>query len=455
MYYLGINHTGDHDSSVALISDERVIAAAAEERFTRIKHDANFPHQALKYCLQTENIGINDLQGIACTVSPKITDFVGVKAASKLLLNSRHQTLFSAWPGLAYKLLRMPRITADILGEEYGYKGLFDSTRHHLSHGYSSFWLSGFEDAIVIVIDGTGEHETCTVYHGKNSILKRLYCIYRPFSLGLVYSEITSHLGFNKYRDEYKVMGLAAYGKPQYIDQFRKIVKIVKDGRYKIDLNYFNLVGDYIHGVSQLFENSFGRKRLSGENITDRHRNIAASLQNVTNETLCHIAKHAKQITGSKNICLSGGIALNGVANSYIKENGLFDEIFVDPAPDDSGAAIGAALHLKANVSPINRRPSQVREGFWGPEYENDFIKNILSSYKLGHKFLRKPSREAALQISNGKIIGWFQGRMEWGPRALGTRSILADPRINLSSSVKNSGHLPLRFWRTRHPNIL
>jgi len=427
MYILGLNCLTDHDSSVALLKDGKVVAAAAEERFTRLKHDSRFPYKAIEHCLAQGNISLNDIQQIGFSwnvswrTSGLLANWIGRAKCLPYSYNIKE------WFFLYNGFRNIQTKTEQTLRNELGYKNIFYRVGHHLSHAAAAFYLSPYEEAAVLTVDGTGEHSTATFCHAQKKKINILGEIVRPASIGLFYGEMTGYLGFAKYRDEYKIMGLASYGSPVYKDKFRKMLRLTENGKFELDLKYFKMYGDFINGFSKYFYNEFGPRRSKGQPISRYYMDIASSLQSVTEDVICHMAGWLATRTGCRNLCLSGGVALNGVANAAILKRKIFDEIFIDPAADDSGTSLGAALYLNNNIFAGER--ITMSSTFWGPGYADQEILSILNRNKIRFEKHENITSVCAELLAQGKLIGWFQGRMEWGPRALGNRSILADPR--------------------------
>lgn len=429
------------------------MAAASEERFTRLKHDSRFPYQAIEYCLAQENISINDIQqvGFSWNISPKTlvspSNWAGMVRCLPYSCNLKNWLiLYNGFRNIQIK-------TEQILRKDLGYKNTFTKVGHHLSHAAAAFYLSPYKEAAVLTVDGTGEHASATFGYAQNNKINILKETVRPDSIGLLYGEMTGYLGFAKYRDEYKVMGLAAYGSPAYKGRFMKMIRLLKKGEFELDLKYFELYGDFINGFSKLFYEEFGPPRLKGQSISKHYMDIASSLQSVTEDVICHMAGWLAEHTGGRNLCLSGGVTLNGVANASILKRKIFDNIFIDPAADDSGTSLGAALYLHNKQYAVEK--TGISNAFWGPEYDDQEILNILKRNKISFEKHENISEKCAELLAKGKLIGWFQGRMEWGPRALGNRSILADPRKAEMKDVVNSSIKYREEFRPFAPAVL
>ncbi len=314
--------------------------------------------------------------------------------------------------------------------KELGYTGKVYYVQHHESHAASSFYSSGFDEAAIVTVDGVGEWATATIGHGKGKTIELKKEIHFPHSLGLLYSAITYYLGFKVNSAEYKVMGLAPYGKPKYIDKFHELIDIKDDGSFKLNMKYFT----YEWGLRMTgakLEKLFGEPRRKGESeLTQFHKDIAASLQAVTEEAMLNICNHAHEITGSKSLCLAGGVALNCVANGRILNAGIFEDAFIQPASGDAGGALGVAQMIWHQQFDGQRQP-KTEHVYWGTEYSNEPIKKLLDAESLPYEELEEYQLiDTVSSLLEGEnVIGWFQGRMEFGPRALGNRSIIADAR--------------------------
>jgi len=431
-YILGIS-CFYHDSSACLLQDGKLLSAAQEERFTRIKHDENFPKNAIKFCLEDANINIDDIEYIVFYEKP-ILKF-------DRLIN----TYIKNWPrGLRFFLRSMPiwlnkKIwISSIIKKElqklsstsanHETKILF--VPHHISHAASSYFLSDFKEATVVTIDGVGEKSTTSIGIGKENNLELKKEIHFPHSLGLFYSAFTYFLGFKVNSAEYKVMGLAPYGKAKYKDKIRKLIKIYQDGSFKLDMKYFSYEYD-LKMTGKKFEKHFAKKRRKeDEKLEQFHKDIAASLQEVLEEIVLKILDFAHKKYPSENLCLSGGVALNCVANGKIIKKSKFKNLFIFPAAGDAGGSVGAALFAHHCIFK-NQKRSPLKDVFLGPKFKNQEIKEFLDKYSIRYEEKDREvlHKKIAKKINENKVIGLFQGRMEFGPRALGHRSIIADPR--------------------------
>lgn len=422
-----------HDSAAALVVDGMLIAAAQEERFTRKKHDSNFPHEAIRYCLACQGIAIDEVDFVVFYDKP-VLKFV------RLL-----ETYIQVWPkGLASFLMAMGTWlkeklwTEDLIRKHLRYSGEILFAEHHYSHAASAYYGSDFDDAVVVTMDGVGEWDTTTIGYGSGNHLELTKTIHFPHSLGLLYSALTYYLGFKVNSAEYKVMGLAPYGNPDiYYDKFKQLITVKDDGSYQLDMRYFS----YEYGVTMTnkkFDELFGGPPRGAESkLEQHHKDIAAALQKVTEEVVMKMVVYAKSLHPCDNLCMAGGVALNCVANGKILQSGLFKNIYIQPAAGDAGGALGAAWYVYYDVLKNPKKKQTMPHAFFGPEFSNEEIERFLLSVQqtipvpLAYKKVADSelSAEVADLIVGSNVIGWFQGRMEFGPRSLGSRSILADAR--------------------------
>ena len=428
-YILGITCYGSHDAAAALIEDGNVISAVEEERFSRKKFDNSFPKNSIDYCLKYSGIGANDLDAIAFFWDPRLYFAKRLKHFFRYLPNTLNLIRFGGDQG------RLSNIERE-LRKLYNYKGKFCFVEHHLAHAASAFMLSPFEKASIVSIDGIGEFDTTWCGVGEGCIIRPIYKLSAPYSLGQVYSSVTQYLGFSPLSDEYKVMGLAAYGEPKFIDHFREIIPL--DSKlYKVDIRYFCYFWGGKKRYSGKFERVFGPPRKPNEEISERHKDIAASLQMRTEEVMCHIVKKAVEYTGINDVCLAGGVALNSVANGLLTENKIAGNIFIPPCASDSGASLGAALFVHYQAADCDRRAC-LKTAFLGPAYDAKSIEAILNKKKIKYRKVDNVYIEGARFLKEGKVIGWFRGRMEFGQRALGARSIIANPQFPEMKDIVN-----------------
>jgi carbamoyltransferase len=410
-----------HDSACCLLRDGALVAAAEEERFSRAKHDPGIPAGAFRYCLRQASLAVSDLDCVAYYEDPV------KKLARQLWMSAQGQPL-RADAARRMDGGRPRREIRDLLG----FDGEVVFVDHHQAHAASSFFFSGFPDAAILTVDGVGEWATTTYGRAEGADIELFEEVSFPDSLGLLYSAITAYLGFSVNDGEYKVMGLAPYGSTRYADQVRKLVQIQDGGQYRLDMKYF----DYLRGnrmYSDALVELFGQPAREAEtDILQFHQDVARSLQAVLEEVLLDKVKYLHRKVPSENLCMAGGVALNCVANGVILREGPFKRLFVQPAAGDSGGALGAAA--LAHVKLTGRRPGHKLEHVYlGPAFSNDEVRELVEAAPLkAHDFTGRESdllEATAQRLAAGKVIGWFHGRMEFGPRALGARSILADPR--------------------------
>jgi carbamoyltransferase len=435
MYVLGIN-AAFHDSAACLLKDGKLLAAAEDERFTHIKHGKRpvpfstweLPFHAIDYCLKVAGITLKDVDHIAYSFDPYLLlgDHQG-KSSIEIPLEPGDDQLNNQWrnpwdPLFLSAMVNAPRQLVD--GYPHHLQQRFIGAKvddfewhfveHHIAHAASSFHCSPFDRAAVLTIDGRGEKATTTYSIGSGNSLKRIGQVDMPHSLGLLYEDVTTHLGFLHSSDEYKVMALASYGNPLYADDFREMIKLGENGQYTV--------------TNQNLTQRFGPKRLRHEEFTGKHFDIAHSLQVVLEETVLKITEWLQQETGEENLCFAGGVALNCVLNGRIRDQGLFKNIWVQPASGDDGTALGAALWIDAQQRNRIEKSFVMDHAYWGPEYSDAEIEKFIKWAKVPYKKLENIAEETAEILAQDKIIGWYQGRMEYGPRALGSRSILASP---------------------------
>jgi carbamoyltransferase len=409
-----------HDAACCLLVDGKIAAAAEEERFTRLKADPRMPQLAFRYCLEDAGLRISDIDCVAYYEDP-------VKKLARQLWSG----VLGDKPDItgAYHPTRVEQQIRQLLG----FEGEIRYYDHHLSHAASSFFFSGFEDAAILTVDGVGEWATTTYGIGRQDGIKIFEEVQFPDSLGLLYSTITSYLGFEVNEGEYKVMGLAPYGRPLYMEQLHRLVHQAAGGQYQLDMKYFGFLKGtcmYTGELSSLFERP---PRKQDEPIEQFHKDLAKSLQVALEEILLSLAKYLFQKTGIPNLCMAGGVALNCVANGNILRKGPFNRLFVQPAANDAGGALGAAALAHVDITHDCTSFRRLEQVYLGPGYSSGKVQQLLQATSLKYEDHRKDSggmlRGAAQRLATGKVIGWMQGRMEFGPRSLGARSILADPR--------------------------
>jgi carbamoyltransferase len=452
-----------HDSAAALLVDGKVIAAAQEERFTRIKHDPEFPEHAINYCLKTAGISADQLDHVVFYDKPFLK-FERILETYMAFAPRGFQSFQKALPTwvkekLFQKNLIVKKFEAYDEASNWSEKLLF--AEHHQSHAASAFYPSPFENAAILTMDGVGEWATTSLAIGQGSKLDITHEIHFPHSLGLLYSAFTYYTGFKVNSGEYKVMGLAPYGDPVYAQKILdNLIDLKEDGSFRMDMSYF----DYCTGLTmtndrldQLFG---GLKRSAPEELTQQHMDLAASIQAVTEEVVLRMTRSLAKTTGMRNLCLAGGVALNCVANGKVLRDNAFENVWVQPAAGDAGGALGAALAVHHGLldqpRAVNKNDS-MKGSYLGPEFDQADIEKRLTV--AGASFSTLPPEETpvatAQALADGKAIGWFQGRMEYGPRALGNRSILGDPRSATMQSVLNLKVKYRESFRPFAPSVL
>ena len=453
-----------HDSAATLIQDGNIIAAAQEERFSRKKHDERFPKNAIKYVLEEANIELSQVDYIVFFEKPFLK-FERLLETYLAFAPKGFKSFSLAMPIWLREKLFQKKYLFDLLQElDKNFNNIkkIKFSEHHYSHAASAFYPSPFDEAIILTLDGVGEWATTTVAHGKGSEITMLKEIHFPHSLGLLYSAFTYYTGFKVNSGEYKVMGLAPYGKPIYKDLILdNLIDVKEDGSFRLDMSYFNFATG-LTMTNKKFEKLFGQpvRKKEDELLTQFHMDIASSIQAVTEEIVIKLTKDIAKKYNLKNLCMAGGVALNCVANGKVLANKTFENIWVQPAAGDAGGSLGAALAYWYQELKHKRKinPKDSMEGsYLGPRFENSIIEKELVSLNADFK---KNSEEELINIladelSREKTVGWFQGRMEFGPRALGARSILADPR---SEKIQKELNLKIKFresFRPFAPSIL
>jgi len=435
-----------HDSAAALIKDGILVAAAQEERFTRKKHDQDFPTNAIHYCLQEGALQAQDLDYIGFYDKP-FTKFERLLTTYIATFPKGFHSFLKAMPVWLKEKLWIPQKIREELGDTA--KILF--IEHHLSHAASAFFVSPFSEAAILTADGVGEWETTTMGIGNDRTLTLTQSIHFPHSLGLLYSAFTYYLGFRVNSAEYKVMGLAPYGKPVFADLIlRELVSLKEDGSFRLNMKYFA----YDYGLTMTnnrFHTLFGvPPRTPESTLTQFHKDVAASIQHVTDEIMLRMTTDLHVKTGSDNLCLAGGVALNCVSNSKVLASSGFKQMFIQPAAGDAGGSVGAAFYIY-NMLLKNERTYTWSHNFLGPEYSNEAIEQVLNQLNLGGERFSDDIllKRTAQLIADQQVVGWFQGRMEFGPRSLGARSILADARNPENYSRVN---LKIKFRESFRP---
>ncbi|MDT8411606.1 MAG: carbamoyltransferase C-terminal domain-containing protein [Vicingaceae bacterium] len=465
MYILGIN-AYHGDSSACILKDGNVIAASEEERFRRIKHWAGFPSEAIKFCLGEANIDITQVDYITISRDPSANihkkilhaakNLVSVKALKDRLANTKKVGSVKA------ELSKVFNIPEDQIKAEV------KNIEHHRSHLASAFFASPFDEAAILSIDGFGDFTSTMIATGRGNKIEVLDTVIYPHSAGIFYTALTQYLGFPHYGDEYKVMGLAPYGEPKYIDELKKIILFKDNGLFELNTNYFKHAKE---GVAMSWENGdphidsifseeleklLGPARKKEDELTQKHKDIATSVQRVTEELIFHILNHLQKRTGLKNICIAGGVAQNSVANGKILEKTTFEHIYIPSAGHDAGTALGSALWLYNHILENDRLPA-FYNAYTGAKSTNEEVEVCLKSENIEYT---KYNDEELLEIVSdalvdGKVIGWFQGRAEFGPRALGHRSIIVDPRRTDAKELLNAKIKRRESFRPFAPSIL
>jgi carbamoyltransferase len=452
-----------HDSAACILVNGKIVAAAQEERFTRKKHDPNYPHNAIEFVLKFANLKLSEVDQIVFFEKPflkfeRLLETYVAFAPKGFVSFSKAMPLW-----IKEKLFQKNLLFNKLKNHDENYKSdenIFFSD-HHLSHAASAFFPSPFDEAVILTADGVGEWATTTVAVGKNETLEIKKEIHFPHSLGLLYSAFTYYTGFKVNSGEYKLMGLAPYGNPIYVDKVKQLVDLKDDGSFRLDQKYFN----YATGLTmtnEKFNNLFGQKPRNPKNekITQFYMDIAASIQKVTEQIMINLAKSIREEYGIKNLCLAGGVALNCVANGKILKEKIFENIWIQPAAGDAGGSLGAALalwHIDQGNKRLVNSNDDMKGSYLGAEFDQEEIETELKN--LGANFetfsYEELINKTAEFLSNEKAIGWFQGRMEFGPRALGGRSILGDPR---SDKMQKNLNLKVKYresFRPFAPSIL
>jgi carbamoyltransferase len=448
MISIGINYSQMHDSSACIARDGQVLFAVAEERLTRAKHDARFPVQAIRACLDFAGVRVEDV------------DFVcqGWPRAQAAYLHDLKNYALGKQAVDSHGLISSTRYFASMWhqksGEEVfrrnfpGARAQFKFVDHHLAHALSTYAYSGFDDSAILIFDGRGAWEATSLWHGRNGRIEHLMTIPWPNSLGLFYAKFTHFLGFEPYADEWKVMGLAPYGEPGVdLSDFIKH----KEGGYEVAARM--LLGRSTEQLAAI-EAKLGPRREPESDISQAHKNLAFAVQDECERAMLALARTAVEKTGSRNLCLAGGVALNSKANGKILSTGIVDRIFVQPAAGDDGVCLGSVLAPQLEQDgkvPVHK----MRHAYLGPASTDDEIAKALDTYKVKATRVQDVAKAAAQMLSEGKILGWFQGRMEFGPRALGSRSIIADPRDPDMNGKVNNAVKFREWWRPFAPSML
>lgn len=440
-----------HDSAACLVNDGRIIAAVQEERFSRKKHDFNFPKSAIEYCLKEGRISVKDLDFVVFYDKPfikfeRILETVLAYAPSGITQFIRAVPLW----------LKQKLWVSELIKNELNYKGKILFSEHHESHASSAFYPSPFKEAAFLTLDGVGEWETASFGVGRGNELGIQYYLRFPHSLGLLYSAFTYYCGFKVNSGEYKLMGLAPYGEPVYKDLILdELIDLKEDGSFKMNMKYFGYCNS-LRMINRKFDRIFGAPARKPEaKITKQYMDVAASVQNVTEEIMLKMARHVHKVTGQDNLCLAGGVALNCVGNGRILREGPFKNVWIQPASGDAGGALGAALLIwhkyLGNNRVVDERHDLQKASLLGPAYSDEYIEKFLTGAGIPYKKFddQAIAKEAADLIAQDKIIGWFQGRIEFGPRALGARSIIADAR---NPQMQSKMNLKIKYRESFRP---
>jgi carbamoyltransferase len=439
-----------HDSAAALVVDGKIVAAAQEERFTRKKHDSSFPEKAIEYCLKEGNIQATDLDYVAF-YEKTFLKFERLLESYLAFAPRGIQSFIKAMPIWIKQKLWIKELVRD----ELKFQGPIIFPDHHESHAASAFYASPFKDAAIITADGVGEWATASYGIGQGNQMKILSEIHFPHSLGLLYSAFTYYCGFRVNSGEYKLMGLAPYGEPKYKDLiFKHLIDLKEDGSFKLNLEYFNYPVGLTMTSSKFHDLFGGPPRRSETKISQRDMDLARSIQEVTEEVMIRMAKHVHKETGMENLCLAGGVALNCVANGKLLNATPFKNIWIQPAAGDAGGSLGAALYVwyqyLGNKREVNGRDF-MRGSYLGPSFSRDEIRDYLKKENIPYTELSDDQIPEIVSdlIAQEKVIGWFQGRLEFGPRALGNRSIIGDAR---SPKMQETMNLKIKFRESFRP---
>ncbi len=465
MYILGIN-AYHGDSSACIYKDGDLIAASEEERFRRIKHWAGFPIEAINFCLNEAQITIQDVDHIAISRDPKAN--LGKKALTALKNRLNLSNIISRMKNLKKAASIEDEFMQHFNLQRGELKAKIHNVEHHRSHLASAFFASPFEKSALLSIDGFGDFTSTMTGTGEGNKIEVLETVSYPHSIGVFYTTFTQWLGFPHYGDEYKVMGLAPYGEPKYVDQLRKVIKFKKDGLFELELKYFNhpskgvnmVWEDGIPAMDSLYSDflvtELGAARKSDEPLTQAHKDWATSIQRITEEVIYHILTHLHQKTGLDSVCIAGGVAQNSVANGKILLKTPFKQVYIPPAGHDAGTCIGAALWVY-NQLLDQPRTTPMLHGYLGSRFTNEAIETLLKEKNISYEKLTGDALfdKTTACLVDGGVVGWFQGRAEFGPRALGHRSIIADPRRNDAKEILNTKIKRRESFRPFAPSIL
>jgi carbamoyltransferase len=469
-YVLGLNaHHGD--ASAALYADRELVAAAEEERFRRVKHWAGFPEQAVRYCLAEAGIGLDQVGHVAVNSDPRAHRWRKLRYV--LLRRPSPALVLQRLRARSQRLSIEAQLARHLPGRPF--KGQVHEVEHHLAHLASAFLVSPFRKAAVLSVDGFGDFSSVAWGVGEGIALQLQDRVFFPHSLGIFYEAMTQYLGFPRYGDEYKVMGLAAYGRPKYLKLLQQVIHTRHDGRFELELRFFRHHREQIEfrwqecepEVGRLYtkelETLLGPARRPEEPVSDRHRDLAASVQAMYEEHFFHIVRAVHERTSLDALCIAGGCGMNSVANGKVALRTSFQQVYVQAAAGDAGGAVGAAAYVASRVT--HERPRPMLHAYWGPQFGREEIERELKAQQAGLEASgcrvewiadeAELCRRTAQAIGEGKVVGWFQGRMEWGPRALGNRSILGDPRRSDMKDILNLKIKRRESFRPFAPSVL
>ena len=449
MKILGFNCYG-HDSAATLIIDDVVVFAAEEERMNRKKHYGGVPEHAIRACLDHAGLKLSDIDHVAFFWKPSISYskvpvflFKYWYRIPNLLMEQRNFSVEENLGMLNYlkDMKKLPETLKSLFPEDKEQNFKFHLMEHHFCHAASAFYPTPYKDAAILTIDGAGEWTTSMLAHGKGNQIKKLSTVDTPYSLGAFYQAVSRHLGFKLISGPGKLMGLASYGdgNSEEYEKMRELFTLTDDGGFKFDMSYFSYHYTRKSGVSKKFTDLFGPSKTEGKDWSDKELNVAAAAQHIVEDVILHMVRHLKKVTGSDNLCVAGGVGLNSVTNGLIAKENLFKNIFIQPAAGDSGTSMGAALLLNHMV--LDRERKFVMDtAFLGPGYDDDEYEKAIKEFQLPYvKTEKNYANFAAKKLAEGKILGWFQGKMEFGPRALGNRSIIGSPLVPEMKEVLNA----------------
>jgi carbamoyltransferase len=465
MYILGLN-AFHGDSSACILKDGKIIVALEEERIRRIKHWAGFPTEAIRYCLKDAGISIKDIDHVTISRDPSANVIKKIKHTLKNKVS--FSTILDR-----YTNSKKVKSVKQLLSEEFGIpendiRAEIHNVEHHRSHLASAFFASPFEESAIVSIDGFGDFTSTMIATGKGNKIEVIDAVHFPHSAGIFYTSFTQYLGFPKYGDEYKVMGLAPYGKPLYVDKLKDVIKFKEDGLFELNLNYFKHHKDGVKmsweggepDIESIFSGymveKFGPARKREDELTQYHKDLAASVQRLCEELIFHILNHLQKRTGLKNLCIAGGVAQNSVANGKVLQNTTFEKVYIPSAGHDAGTSMGSALYLYNHVLK-QQRVEPVYTAALGSHFSSEEIEAYLKSQNV--KYTKYSDAELYDKVTDciidAGVVGWFQGRAEFGPRALGHRSIIADPRRNDAKEILNLKIKRRESFRPFAPSIL